>query len=64
MLVGALGAVAVSRLMIPLLYGVGANDPVTLVLTVLLLALMAALAGYLPAVRASRTDPAAVLRSV
>jgi ABC-type antimicrobial peptide transport system permease subunit len=63
MLVGAMGALAVSRLMTPLLYGVGASDPLTLVLTVLLLALIAALAGYLPAVRASRTDPALVLRS-
>jgi predicted permease len=64
MVVGSLGAIAASRLMSPLLYGIGANDPLTLVATVLVLALIAALAGYLPALRASRTDPAAVLRSV
>jgi predicted permease len=63
MVVGSLGAIAASRLMSPLLYGIGANDPLTLVATVLVLALIAALAGYLPALRASRTDPAAVLRS-
>jgi predicted permease len=63
MVVGSLGAIAASRLMTPLLYGIGAGDPLTLVATVLVLALVAALAGYLPALRASRTDPAAVLRS-
>jgi predicted permease len=63
MVVGSLGAIAASRLMTPLLYGISAEDPLTLVATVLVLALVAALAGYLPALRASRTDPAAVLRS-
>jgi ABC-type antimicrobial peptide transport system permease subunit len=63
MALGAVGAIVVSRLMVPLLYGIGAGDPLTLVLTVLLLSVVAALAGYLPALRASRTDPAVVLRS-
>jgi predicted permease len=64
MLVGSIGSFVVSRLMTPLLYGISATDPMTLVLTVVLLALIATLAGYLPALRASRTDPAVVLRSV
>ena len=63
MLAGSLGAAALSRMLAPLLYGISASDPVTLVLTVVLLALTGTLAGYLPALRASRTDPAVVLRS-
>jgi predicted permease len=63
MLIGSAGSFVVSRLMEPLLYGISATDPTTLVVTVALLALTATLAGYLPALRASRTDPAVVLRA-
>jgi predicted permease len=63
-LVGSVGYFVVSRLMTSLLHGISATDPVTLVLTAVLLALIGTLAGYLPALRASRTDPAVVLRSV
>jgi predicted permease len=63
MLAGSLGYFVVSRLLTPLLHGISATDPMTLVLTVVVLALIATLAGYLPALRASRTDPAIVLRS-
>jgi macrolide transport system ATP-binding/permease protein len=63
-LVGSLGYFVVSRLMTSLLHGISATDPVTLVLTAVLLALIGTLAGYLPALRASRTDPAVVLRSL
>ncbi len=61
-LMGSLGSVAVARLVAPLLYGIRAANPAALLVTVALLTLVATLAGYLPALRASRTDPAVVLR--
>jgi putative ABC transport system permease protein len=46
-----------------LLYGLEPRDPVTLAGAAVILALVGALAGWLPAHRASRIDPAVVLRS-
>ncbi len=40
-----------------LLYGVGAFDPITIVFVTLLLATIALLASYVPALRATRADP-------
>lgn len=54
---------AVSRLVESQLYGVTANDRVTIVLATVLLASIALLAGVLPANRAARVDPIRVLRS-
>ncbi|OFW22521.1 MAG: hypothetical protein A3H97_06380 [Acidobacteria bacterium RIFCSPLOWO2_02_FULL_65_29] len=51
-----------SRFVAPLLYGLEPRDPLTLVGAVLVLSAVGALAGWLPARRASRLDPAAVLR--
>jgi predicted permease len=62
-LMGAVGAFALSRLMASLLYGVSPTDPLTFVVMMLLLTLISALAGHLPARRASRLDPMSVLRS-
>jgi ABC-type antimicrobial peptide transport system permease subunit len=45
------------------LYGVAPGDPVTLAVASALLAGIAALASWIPARRASRVDPADVLRS-
>ncbi|MEO1366708.1 MAG: ABC transporter permease, partial [Acidobacteriota bacterium] len=45
------------------IYGVSVTDPITFVLAALVLALVAALASYLPARRALRTDPMLVLRA-
>lgn len=45
------------------LYGVGVYDPLTLVATPILLALIALAASLLPAMRISRIDPALTLRS-
>jgi putative ABC transport system permease protein len=45
-----------------LLFGLPPRDPMTLVTAALLLGAIGALAGYLPARRASRIDPARVLR--
>ncbi|MGE0811853.1 MAG: ABC transporter permease [Vicinamibacterales bacterium] len=61
--VGLAGAVALARSMTSLLYGVTATDPLTLAAVSLLLAAAALGAAYLPALRATRIDPAAVLRA-
>jgi ABC-type antimicrobial peptide transport system permease subunit len=58
---GAL-AYAASRLIDSRLYGVAPQDPLTLIASTALLALVAAAAAYLPARRASRLDPMAALR--
>jgi ABC-type lipoprotein release transport system permease subunit len=61
-LIGAGASVWASRLVAALLYGVEPRDPITLIGAALTLAIVAALAGWLPAWRASRIDPAEVLR--
>ncbi len=59
---GVAGGLAISRLLESLLFGVSAGDALTFVAAPVLLALTAGLACLLPAQRASRTDPATVLR--
>jgi putative ABC transport system permease protein len=53
---------ATTRLIASLLYGLTPNDPLTIALAGLLLMMVAALAGYLPARRASRVDPMVALK--
>ncbi len=55
-------AITASRLIASMLYGIGANDPATLIAVALLLMGVAALAGFIPARRAMRLDPMAALR--
>ncbi len=60
--IGIMGALAAGRLMRSLLFGVGANDLVTFVAVPSLLVLIAFVASYIPARRASRIDPSISLR--
>ena len=59
---GTLVALEASRLVASFLFGLKPNDPLTILGAALLMAAAAALAGYLPARRASRVDPMVALR--
>jgi ABC-type antimicrobial peptide transport system permease subunit len=60
--IGAPAALLSSRLVNSMLFGLHGNDPFSLLAAVFVLLLIAALAGYLPAQRASRVDPMVALR--
>jgi len=62
LLLGIGFALAASQAISKLLYGLSPTDPVTIVLSVLLLALVALPASLIPAIRASRLDPMQALR--
>ncbi len=59
---GALLALAATRLLAGFLYGVTASDPATLALSALTLATVAIAAGLIPAWRAAAVDPMVALR--
>ncbi len=60
--IGLAGAFAVTRWISSLLFGVTTKDPLTFAVVAVLLALVALLACYIPARRATRLDPLHALR--
>lgn len=61
-LIGVPTALGAAKLISSQLFGLSGSDPVTLVTAIGVLSIVAALAGYLPARKASRVDPLKALR--
>jgi len=61
--IGLGASLAVTRVMRTLLFGVSATDPVTFAGLSIFLVVVAALASYLPARQAARTDPMEAMRA-
>jgi predicted permease len=59
--IGLPAAWGLSRLVQTQLYGITPNDPVTLAIATVSLAMVACAAGYIPALRATRVDPVTAL---
>jgi ABC-type antimicrobial peptide transport system permease subunit len=59
---GLLGAVALTRVMASLLFGVSTTDLMTFSIVPAVLMATAVLATYIPALRATRVDPTVALR--
>jgi putative ABC transport system permease protein len=60
--IGLMLALALTRLLSGLVYGVSTTDPLTFISLPLLLGVVAFIAGLLPAMRATRVDPLEALR--
>jgi len=61
-LLGLAGALGMNYLLRSQLYGVSPTDPITYIGVALILGLVALLASYVPARRATRVDPLVALR--
>ena len=60
---GVAGALAATRALASLLFGVTATDPITFAFVGIALGVVALAASYLPARRAARVDPMNALRA-
>ena len=60
--IGIGGALALARSMATLVFGVSTRDPITFASVPLVLAVVAAIATFVPARRAARVDPMLALR--
>jgi ABC-type lipoprotein release transport system permease subunit len=63
LLIGLVASALLARLLGSFLYDVGTTDALTYACVAIFLSLVAALATWVPATRASAVDPASVLRS-
>ncbi|HMU61173.1 MAG TPA: hypothetical protein PKA66_05275, partial [Gemmatimonadales bacterium] len=61
--IGVAGAAAATRLIESMLFGVSALDPLTYLAVIALLTVVAVLAAWAPARRASSVDPIVTLRA-
>jgi len=62
--VGLAVALGLTRFIARMLYGIGANDPITVISVVMLLGAMSLAACYLPAHRAMRRNPVTAIREL
>ena len=60
---GGVAAIAATRLLAKMLFGVRTTDPLSYVLVIVTLSAIAFVACYLPARRAMRLDPIVAMRS-
>jgi predicted permease len=60
---GTAGSIAITRMLSGFLFGIKPTDPITFLAVPLLLAMVALLASYIPARRATKVDPMIALRS-
>src|SRR5207247_2573768 len=63
LVLGTVASLALAQTLSGMLFGVTATDPATFAGMLLVLGIVAAVAGYLPARRASRIDPMTALRA-
>ena len=63
LLIGLPSAFILTRVMSSLLFGISATDPITFVIISLVLLMVAMLASYIPALRATTVDPMVALRA-
>jgi putative ABC transport system permease protein len=63
LVIGVVGALAFSRLIQGLLFGIEPHDPVTLALVAFVMATVGILACWIPAIRAAHIDPGVALRA-